>query len=104
MKDLPNEPCGHFGGCPECGSQGAYLNIGRDHWVYCETHKVKWNVGSNLFSSWRHESESDWQANRMILANFRGVSPRYRRLAIDEKRLLRESVAMRRLQRGNNND
>ena len=30
------------GGCPECGKQDRILNIGRDHWGVCVSHKNKW--------------------------------------------------------------
>ena len=49
----------YFGGCPECGSQDGYFNVGRDHWVVCEKHKTRWCIGSNLFSSWRDETKEE---------------------------------------------
>jgi hypothetical protein len=49
----------YFGGCPECGSQDGYLNIGQSHWVFCEKHQTRWCIGSNLFSSWRDETEEE---------------------------------------------
>lgn len=94
MNDLPNQPCEHFGGCPVCGSNASYLNVGPEHWMYCEAHKVKWFAGSNLFSGWQQETEEDWQASRKILAGAREVKPRYAALAIDEKRLERERQAL----------
>jgi hypothetical protein len=42
-----------FGGCPTCHETDGFLNIGRDHWFVCHRHRVKWHVGSNLFSGWR---------------------------------------------------
>lgn len=63
----------HFGVCPECFRGDGFLNIGRDHWFHCRTHKLKWHVGSNLFSAWRHESESRWAENAELLAGYRGV-------------------------------
>jgi len=64
----------------------------------CEAHGVKWNVGSNLFSAWRHEDPSVWQENEATLSRMREVKPRHRRLAIDELRMRRE--ASRALRRG----
>lgn len=49
----------YFGVCPACGYTDGYINIGRGHWFYCVVHKVRWFVGSNLFSDWRHETEAD---------------------------------------------
>jgi hypothetical protein len=40
----------YFGVCPTCGSNDGFLIIGRDHWFICKEHRVKWLVGSNLFS------------------------------------------------------
>lgn len=60
----------HFGVCPKCHRGGECRNIGRDHWFFCAEHRVKWFVGSNLFSSWRHESEADWRKNADYLADF----------------------------------
>jgi len=29
------------------------------HWFFCTAHKTKWCIGSNLFSSWQHETEEE---------------------------------------------
>ena len=47
------------------------LNIGKDHWMYCEPHRVTWHVGYNLFSGWQHETEAQWQKNARFLSSFR---------------------------------
>src|SRR5215216_3188272 len=49
----------YFGVCPYCGKSDGYLNVGKGHWFYYETHRVKWFVGSNLFDSWKHETEEE---------------------------------------------
>ena len=36
---------------------------------------MKWIIGANLFSSWRGETETDWQANAAFLADFSLVEP-----------------------------
>jgi hypothetical protein len=64
-------PDEEFGWCPECGRSDGYLNIGRVHWYYCDAHRVKWCIGSNLFSSWRDEDEPTWQRNAQHLAPYR---------------------------------
>ncbi len=64
-----------FGGCPICGGSDLYHNVGREHWVTCETHKTRWHIGSNLFSHWREEPESQWEANRRKLLGYREVDP-----------------------------
>ncbi len=65
----------HFGGCPHCDRHDGYLNDGRDHWFFCNRHKTKWLVGSNLFSSWRDEDEDIWRQNRFKLAEYMTVEP-----------------------------
>ena len=59
-----------LGGCPRCGEIHQYLNLGRDHWGICHTHKTKWCLGRHLFSSWRNETEEDWARNRARLASY----------------------------------
>jgi hypothetical protein len=65
----------HDGGCPFCGSTGYYRNIGKDHWFYCETHKTKWYVGSNLYSNWQYQSEKIWLENARVLESYTEVEP-----------------------------
>ncbi len=65
----------HFGDCPKCGRHDGYLNIGRDHWFVCHKHKVKWCVGSNLFSDWREESKETWAQNEKLLAGYGEIEP-----------------------------
>ncbi len=67
----------YFGGCPECGDQDGYTNVGRSHWIFCKEHRTKWCVGSNLFSSWHEETEAEQrQAYEDIgLGGFREVEP-----------------------------
>jgi hypothetical protein len=47
----------YFGVCPTCHKTDGYINIGRGHWFYCKEHSVTWLIGSNLFSSWRDQTE-----------------------------------------------
>ena len=56
-KKMAND--GYFGLCPICKKTDGYLNIGRIHWFICKKHRSRWCVGSNLFSSWRDEAESE---------------------------------------------
>ncbi|UCF32891.1 MAG: hypothetical protein JSV78_11220 [Phycisphaerales bacterium] len=65
----------HFGACPVCGKTDGYLNIGREHWFYCKAHKTRWHVGSNLFPSWRRQTEERWKRNSEFLADFQEVKP-----------------------------
>lgn len=65
----------YFGGCPLCGQSDGYRNIGRDHWFLCNTHKTKWNIGSNLFSGWRDETEATWRDNARLLEGYTEVEP-----------------------------
>jgi hypothetical protein len=62
-----------FGWCPDCGRSDGYLNVEATHWYVCHAHRVRWCVGANLFSSWRYESEADWQKNADLLRTYREV-------------------------------
>ncbi len=63
----------YFGWCPECGRRDGYRNIGRAHWFFCDAHRTRWCVGSNLFSSWRYEHEGIWRQNGEHLCDYRDV-------------------------------
>ena len=63
----------YFGGCPECGGNDGFVNIGKLHYFVCDTHKTKWWVGSNLFSCWRRQDEEIWEQNFAMLAEYREV-------------------------------
>jgi len=39
------------------------FNIGRGHFIACDTCRTYIFVGSNLMSSWREEAEDIWRAN-----------------------------------------
>jgi hypothetical protein len=60
--------------CPECG-KSKMLNVGRDHWGFCDEHKTNWHIDSNLYSAWQHESEETWDANKRQLDGYRVVRP-----------------------------
>jgi hypothetical protein len=65
----------YFGVCPICRRQDGYLNNGHDHWFKCDTHRTKWCVGSNLFSSWRFMTPEESFAQVDRLAGYREVEP-----------------------------
>jgi hypothetical protein len=46
------------------------LNIGRDHFVACDTCRTCVHVGSNLMSGWRQENESIWRQNEKRLVGY----------------------------------
>ncbi|MGJ8583878.1 MAG: hypothetical protein ACSHXD_07305 [Marinosulfonomonas sp.] len=77
----------HFGVCPVCKNYSGCLNIGRDHWFYCETHKTKWWIGSNLFSSWRNQTDEEHSQNASILSEYSDVTapPAYREKTPDHR-------------------
>ncbi len=58
-KQHSDENDGVFGLCPICHKTDGYHNVGRSHWFRCDTHRVKWCYGSNIFSSWRFETEQE---------------------------------------------
>lgn len=55
------------GGCPECGSEGMLLHVGRRQWQVCHDHRLAWLIGENLFSGWRDLSPEQHEANRRQL-------------------------------------
>ena len=65
----------YFGDCPVCGQNDGHLNIGRTQVMLCATHRVKWTIGVDVFSSWQDETEADWQRNAETLREFREVEP-----------------------------
>jgi hypothetical protein len=70
----------YFGTCPHCHRSNGFINIGRSHWFFCDEHKVKWCVGSNLFSSWRSETEAEQRAiyDAKDFGNYEDVMPSHR--------------------------
>jgi hypothetical protein len=54
----------HFGTCPICHKTDGYLNVGNNHWFLCNTHKTKWAVGANLFSSCMYETPEQQRADQ----------------------------------------
>ena len=75
-----NEPDDHFGLCPVCHDSDGYLNVGRDHWFFCDKDLTRWCPWSNLLSSWQHEDEATWGENIARLHRHRVVKPWYRGL------------------------
>ena len=68
---------GYFGFCPVCHKNDGYANTGRSHRFYCKEHKTSWSVGSNLFSSWRGQTEAEQRAiwDEIGLNDFEDVEP-----------------------------
>jgi hypothetical protein len=48
-----------FGVCPVCQQTDGYANAGKTHVLFCKEHKKSWYVGSNLFSSWKYQTEEE---------------------------------------------
>jgi hypothetical protein len=67
----------YFGTCPVCHKSDGFLNVGRSHWHYCKEHKTTWCSGSNLFSSWRNETEDEQRKlyDEVGMAEFENVTP-----------------------------
>lgn len=67
----------YFGGCPACGKNNGYLNIGRSHWFVCDDHRVLWCAGANLFSSWQDATQAEQEANYKRIESYVEVKPIY---------------------------
>src|SRR4051795_6285499 len=70
-------PGDYFGGCPTCGMTNGCINDGADHWFVCDRHRVKWYIGSNLFSGWRDDTAEDRFRARDLLGTYREVEAVY---------------------------
>ena len=66
-----------FGLCPFCHKQDGFANAGKSHRFFCKEHRVSWPVGSNLFSSWRDETEEEQRRiwDEIGLNDFTEVKP-----------------------------
>jgi hypothetical protein len=73
----------YFGGCPECGKTDGYLNTGSAHWFVCDAHRVRWCIGSNLFSSWRDETEDEQRRAWERVDDYAEVKPVYPDLDVE---------------------
>ena len=49
------------------------FNIGRGHFIACDDCRTYTMVGSNLMSSWRHETEDMWRQNSESVAGYRFI-------------------------------
>jgi hypothetical protein len=78
-KEKKMASAGYFGLCPICKKTDSYVNIGRSQWFFCEEHRVRWCIGSDVFSSWRYETESAQQSHceRIGFDEFTDVEPFY---------------------------
>jgi hypothetical protein len=65
----------HCGGCPVCGKNDGYLNLGAQHWFICRTHKTKWFVGENLFDSWMTQTIPQHLVAEQVLQTYHEVTP-----------------------------
>jgi hypothetical protein len=64
------KPPDDYFGCPQCGRGDGYVNICSTHYGTCDTCKVWWRIGVNLFGCWRDEAEPIWERNRTLLAQY----------------------------------
>lgn len=55
------------------GHETRLFNIGRGHYVACDTCRSFIFVGSNLMSSWRKESEDNWRHNARSIEGYTEV-------------------------------
>ena len=71
---------GDFGLCPVCHKFDGFANAGKSHRFYCKEHKASWLVGSNIFSSWRDQTEEEQRRiwNEIGLNEFADVEPYFR--------------------------
>lgn len=68
-------PVNYFGVCPVCRRHNGCRSVGPVHWYCCDVHRLKWNVGTNLFSGWRHLTPEQHLANSYKLSQYTEVKP-----------------------------
>ena len=56
------------------GHETRLFNIGRGHYVACDSCRTFVFVGSNLMSSWRQENEDTWRCNSRSIEGYEEVS------------------------------
>jgi len=55
------------------GHETRLFNIGRGHFVVCDTCRTYVCVGSNLLGGWRQENRTTWRRNRQSVRGYRMV-------------------------------
>jgi hypothetical protein len=64
----------YFGGCPHCGGADGPVGLHKDNWFVCHEHRVRWYVGSNLFSCWRDRTEDERHAEWCEVEDYEPVN------------------------------
>jgi hypothetical protein len=72
---FPDKQDDWMGLCPKCRKPPDILNVERNHYGVCHSHKVAWFVGKDLFSNWQQEDKIKWRINAELLDNYRRVKP-----------------------------
>ena len=76
-RDVGESERDFFHGCPECpetmGPDNIY-NAGKLHRGACHEHHTTWILGSNLFSSWRDETEEQQRTRYREIETYADVS------------------------------
>lgn len=62
-----------LGLCPECGQSDGRAYIGRELWIYCTRHGLKWTA-TDIFDDWRDHWRMGW-LNSVLLDRFRECEP-----------------------------
>jgi hypothetical protein len=67
----------HFGVCPICHKNDGFINIGPAHLFKCDKHKVRWQVGYNLFGCWRSQTKEEQEQifNALNFGFYKDIEP-----------------------------
>lgn len=65
----------YCGGCPQCGKNDGYVNLGVEHWFICRDHKTRWLGGTNLFDGWMNQTVAQTQSAEILLRGYEEVVP-----------------------------
>ena len=75
------KPDDYFGLCPvrKGTNEPIWLNVHKGNVAHYPVCKTRWDIGWNLFSSWRHETEAVWMRNAEPLQACKEVEPYFHR-------------------------
>jgi hypothetical protein len=75
----------YFGVWPTCLHVDGFVNIGREHWFFCQRHRVTWYGGWNLLpppacpepssNERRFETVEDWERNYEMVSGLEVIVP-----------------------------
>lgn len=67
---------GYWGLCPGCFQPSdVIVDMGHEHWAICHEDRVRWCLGSGLFSAWQDRSPVDQLEAELAILEYDEVEP-----------------------------